>query len=99
LWWKTSIRRPFSIAKISFPDSIEIDDKVVQLNAQPSMNWTFRGTKIDWSDEHENASDLIRVKCESDSNLIDESDSQREKHFDPKISTFRGIKIDWSDDF
>jgi hypothetical protein len=26
--------------------------------------------------------------------VIDESDSQNEKHFDPKISTFLGIKID-----
>jgi hypothetical protein len=30
--------------------------------------------------------------------VIDESDSQHEKHFDPTISTFFGIKIDSSDD-
>jgi hypothetical protein len=30
--------------------------------------------------------------------VIDESASQNEKHFEPRISTFRGIKIDWSDD-
>jgi hypothetical protein len=29
---------------------------------------------------------------------MDESDSQNEKHIDPRIWTFRGIKIDWSDD-
>jgi hypothetical protein len=36
----------------------------------------------------------IHVKCEFDSNAIDESDSQDEKHFDPRISTLFGIKID-----
>jgi hypothetical protein len=30
--------------------------------------------------------------------VIDESESQPEKHFDPKISTFRGVMIDSSDD-
>jgi hypothetical protein len=30
--------------------------------------------------------------------VIDESESQYEKHFDPRISTFRGIMIDLSDD-
>jgi hypothetical protein len=34
-----------------------------------------------------------------DSNTIDESDSQSEKHFDPRISTFLGIKIDRSDEY
>jgi hypothetical protein len=37
----------FSITKISFPDSIEIDDKVTPINAKPSMNSTFRGITID----------------------------------------------------
>jgi hypothetical protein len=41
---------------------------------------------IDSSDENENASDSIRVKCEFDSNVIDESDLHPEKHFDPTIS-------------
>jgi hypothetical protein len=31
--------------------------------------------------------------------VIDESDSQYEKHFDPRISTFLGIKIDSSDEY
>jgi hypothetical protein len=84
----------FSITKISFPDSIEIDDKITLINAEPSMNLTFRGITIDRSDEFKNASDSIRVKCESDSNVIDESDSQDEKQFDSRISTFLGIKID-----
>jgi hypothetical protein len=30
--------------------------------------------------------------------VIDESDLQYEKHFDPRISTFFGIKIDSSED-
>jgi Arc/MetJ-type ribon-helix-helix transcriptional regulator len=63
------------------------------------MNRTFRGITIDWSDEYENASDSIRVKCEFDSNVIDESDLQHEKQDDPRISTFFGIKIDWSDEY
>jgi hypothetical protein len=50
LWWRTSIRMSFSITKISFPDSIEIDDKVTPIDAKPSMNWTFRGITIDSSD-------------------------------------------------
>jgi hypothetical protein len=49
---------------------------------------------IDLSDDDENATDLIRGKCEFDSNVIDESDSQFEKHFDSRISTLCGIKID-----
>jgi hypothetical protein len=54
---------------------------------------TLRGIRIDWSHENENAADLIRVKCEFDSNLIDEIDSQPKKQPDPRISTFYGIKI------
>jgi hypothetical protein len=38
------------------------------------------------------------VKREFDSNVIDESESQSEKHEHPRISTFLGIKIDSSDD-
>jgi hypothetical protein len=33
-----------------------------------------------------------------DSNVIDESDLQDEKQYDPTISTFLGIKIDSSDE-
>jgi hypothetical protein len=39
--------KSFSITKILFPDSIEIDDKVRPINAEPSMNETFRGITID----------------------------------------------------
>jgi hypothetical protein len=63
------------------------------------MNWTFRGITIDWSDEDDNISDSIRVKCEFHSTVIDESDLQDAQHFDPRISTFIGIMIDWNDEF
>jgi hypothetical protein len=71
---------------------------LTQQNAEPSINWTFRGITIDESDEFENASDSIRVNRESDSIVIDESDRQFEKHFEQRISTFRGITIDGSDE-
>jgi hypothetical protein len=35
---------------------------------------TFLGIKIDSSDDLENASDSIRINCEFDSNVIDESE-------------------------
>jgi hypothetical protein len=59
---------------------------------------TFLGIKIDSSDEYENASRSIRVKCEFDSNVNAESDLQDEKPFDRRISTLLGIKIDSSDE-
>jgi hypothetical protein len=62
------------------------------------MNKTFRGTTLDWSDENENVSNSIRANREFDSNVIDGSESQCEKDFDPKTSRLRGHKIDWSDD-
>jgi hypothetical protein len=52
------------------------------------------GIKIDGSDDHENVFDSICVRREFDSNVIDKSDSQYEKHFDSRISTLLGIKID-----
>jgi hypothetical protein len=48
---------------------------------------------MDLSGEYENANNSIRVKCEFDSNVIDESDLHREKQFDPRIPTFRPISI------
>jgi hypothetical protein len=49
---------------------------------------------IDSSDEPENTDGSIRVNRDSDSNEIDESEPQPEKHFEQRISTFRGIIID-----
>jgi hypothetical protein len=43
-------------------------------------------------------SDSIRVKCEFDSKVIDESEAHFEKQPDPRIRTFLGIKIDSSDE-
>jgi hypothetical protein len=48
---------------------------------------------IDLSDDDENAHDSIRFNCEFDSNVIDESEPQHEKHPDPRISTFLPISI------
>jgi hypothetical protein len=93
------MKNPFSIIKTSFPDSIEIDNWVTPINAELSMNPTFRGITIDWSDDPQNAFDSICVKCESDSNVTDKSESQSAKHSEPRISTLRGIMIDLSDDW
>jgi hypothetical protein len=45
--WRTSIKKLFSTTKISFPDSIEIDDNVTPRNAELWMNPTFCGIAID----------------------------------------------------
>jgi hypothetical protein len=66
----------------------------VEMKAEPSTNSTFRGIKIDSSFESENANDSIRFNDDGDSNEIDESEKQNEKHDDPRISTEHGIKID-----
>jgi hypothetical protein len=60
------------------------------------MNRTSRGITIDSSDENENenADDSIRANCECDSNEIEESDLQFEKHDGQRSSALRGIKID-----
>jgi hypothetical protein len=64
------------------------------VNAEPSMNWTFRGITMKSSEEDENADDSIRFKADFDSNEIDESDLHDEKHAKQRISTLRGITID-----
>jgi hypothetical protein len=45
----------------------------------------LHGIEIEGSDELENASDSICVNCEGNSNEIDESDLQHEKHEKPSI--------------
>jgi hypothetical protein len=52
---------------------------------------------IDLSDDDddendENADDSIRFNCEFDSNVIDESDSQFQKQFQPRISISAGMQ-------
>jgi hypothetical protein len=44
-----------------------------------------------------NADDSMRINCEFDSNEIDESEEQSEKHDEPRISIFESISI--FDDF
>jgi hypothetical protein len=80
------------------PDSIKTDLIDVDLNAEPSTNSTFLGITIDSSFDDENAYDSIRFNDDGDSNEIDESDLQYEKHSDPRISTEHGITIDSSFD-
>jgi hypothetical protein len=75
------------------PDSIDIDFNFVDLNAEPSINCTFRGIMIDSSDENENASDSIRFNDDGDSNEIDESDLQAEKQDEAIIVTNPGTTI------
>jgi hypothetical protein len=82
-----------SITKISFPDSIEIDDRISSITGELSMNRNLPGTAIRRNGEHANAPNSICVKCDSDSNVTDEIDSQFEKHLDRRISAFLGIKI------
>jgi hypothetical protein len=40
----------------------------------------------------------MHFSCESDSNEIEESDLQEEKHSEPRVSTQRGITIERSED-
>jgi hypothetical protein len=77
---------------------IDESDSQDEKHFDPTIS-TFLGIKIDSSDEYENSSDSIRVKCECDSNEIDVSYPQREKHFHPRISTLLGIMIDSSDEY
>jgi hypothetical protein len=46
---------------------------------------------IDCSDENENASDLIRINRDFDSNEINEKNCQLSKHDEQRISTVDGI--------
>jgi hypothetical protein len=50
---------------------IDESDSQYEKHFEQSISTSFRIT-IDWSDDPENASDSIRVKCEFDSNVIDE---------------------------
>jgi hypothetical protein len=54
-------------------------------NAEPSIKLTQRGMAIDLRNAHENTCDSIRPNSEPVSNEIDESDSQYEKHDEPRI--------------
>jgi hypothetical protein len=62
-----------------------------------AMNKMVEGTMIDKESSLKTLVS-IRFNREFDSNEINDSDSQDEKHDDPRISTFRGISIDRSDE-
>jgi hypothetical protein len=57
------------------------------MKASPATNSTFRGITIASRFEHLNASDSIRFNDDGDSNEMDESDGQFEKHDDSRIAT------------
>jgi hypothetical protein len=57
------------------------------------MNKTVQGRTIEHGTPSK-ACDSIRFNWEFDSNEIDKSDSQSEKHDEQRISTLHGIKID-----
>jgi len=62
------------------------------------MNEMNFGIKICFNDwQNENAFDSIRLNDDGDSNEIDESDSQREKQREGRISTELGIKMCFND--
>jgi hypothetical protein len=69
------------------PGSIKTVLMDVDRSAEPSINSTFWGITIDSSCDDEKESDSIRFNDDGDSNEIDESDLQYEKHDDPRIST------------
>jgi hypothetical protein len=73
--------------EIDLSDECANADDSIRVNREPDL-----------SDERENTDDSIRVNREFDSNEIDESDSQRSKHDDPRISIFIGISIHDNDD-
>jgi hypothetical protein len=52
---------------------IDESDPQNEKHSDPRIS-TLCGIKIDRSEEKENALDSIRVKCEFDSNVMDESD-------------------------
>jgi hypothetical protein len=95
LWSTTSSRKVLSKTNLRLSGSIKQFDKFTQRNADPSIDWTWDGITIDWSDEYENASHSIRINREFDLNEIDESDLHHRKHDEPRFSTLLGITIDW----
>jgi hypothetical protein len=64
------------MSKCVLSDSTKTDVSGVDLNAEPSINSTFRGITINSRFEFENASDSIRFSDDGDSNEINESDLQ-----------------------
>jgi hypothetical protein len=66
-------------------------------NASSAMKDTWDGIRTETIDVWINAQDSMHFKCESDSNKIEESNLQNEKHFEVRFSTQRGITVDERD--
>jgi hypothetical protein len=60
------------------------------LQIQFGIPWIEHQSNSQSADD-ENADDSPGLNHEVDSNVIDESDLQTEKHFDPRISTLPGL--------
>jgi hypothetical protein len=60
-------------------------EKFTRENGEPPIESTLERMIIELSNEHENASDAIRVNRETDSNAIRVSQSHREKQHNPRI--------------
>jgi hypothetical protein len=61
------------------------------------MKDTHDGSRTEAIDVPTTAQDSMHFSSESDSNEIEESHLQKEKHCEPKVSTERGITIDGKD--
>jgi hypothetical protein len=65
-------------------------DRQFEKHDEP-ISSTVRGISMDLSLEYENALDSIGINRDRDSNEIDESDSQSEKHAEQRISISLGM--------
>jgi hypothetical protein len=86
------MRIPMDIQIGPLCDVREIAHK--QGNAFAATNSTLSGNRIDVIRVFENALLSIRLITEFDSNEIDETELQHEKHDEPTISTCFGIQIE-----
>jgi hypothetical protein len=67
-------------------------------NQDEQRIWTLGGIIIDSHHENEKAQNAIRSSREFDSEEMNESDLQFEKHDEQGISMPRAIIIDWNDE-
>jgi hypothetical protein len=89
-----------ALQRAKSPQQSHSDTEMSQFarNASESMNEIIGGMAIHVRSGASQACHSIRVNRESDSNEIDESDPQYEKHDEQRIPTVRGIMIDRSDE-
>jgi hypothetical protein len=62
------------------------------MNADTTMNSTFRGIQIDFSEQYKKHKSSIRVRRDLFSNVSDSS-FDSEQHTFGRISTFRGMQM------